>query len=403
MVAVPGSGSRRPARRTGLLGFAVSASVLVAACHRRDPDPAPEPRLGDAPAFLVHYADVAFAEYSDAVDGARTLATAVETFVHQPTPDHLAGARAAWLRARVPYLQTETFRFYGGPIDAVETLVNTWPVDENAIEGSGDARGIIDDAAAFPVLTEDTLVARNMKDGETSVTTGFHAIEFLLWGADRNDAGPGTRPATDFSDGSAPARRRGEYLVLATRLLVKHLERVRADWEGGKSDNYRGRFLARPAREALSLVVKGMGTLTGPELSGERLTVPYETKDQENEHSCFSDNTHEDVALDATGVRNLCTGTYVRPDGSRVSGPGLCALVAQTDPALAAQLTRETEASVAAARAIPPPFDHAILGPDSAPGRVAVKQVIVALSAQARTLGRVAGALGATLPPTARP
>src|SRR5262249_42571701 len=158
------------------------------------------------------------------------------------------------------------------------------------------------------------------------VTTGFHAVEFLLWGVDRNAAGPGSRPFTDFVPSSAPnaaaskesndARRRGQYLLAATELLVRHLDEVAADWADGKPDNYRHRFLSMPPSEALGLALKGMGTLSGPELSGERLTVAYETKDQENEHSCFSDNTHSDLAFDAVGIQNLCLGTYRRSAGS---------------------------------------------------------------------------------------
>jgi len=53
-----------------------------------------------------------------------------------------------------------------------------------------------------------TLIERNARDDEADVTTGFHAIEFLLWGQDFNADGPGNRSARDFVGVGAAARRR---------------------------------------------------------------------------------------------------------------------------------------------------------------------------------------------------
>src|SRR5262249_54827391 len=160
-------------------------------------------------------------------------------------------------------------------------------------------------------------------------------------------------------------------------------ETVAVEWAPDRPANYRARFTAMPPDEALADIVKGIGILSGSELAGERLTVPYETKDQEDEHSCFSDNTHRDLIYDVLGIQNVFLGHYVRANGTRIEGRGLRDLLVQIDPSLAERLTRDIEASVAAAKAIPPPFDRAIQGTDSQPGRVAVKKLIVALRAQA--------------------
>ncbi len=86
--------------------------------------------------------------------------------------------------------------------------------------------------------------------------------------------------------------------------------------------------------------MKGLGSLSGGELFGERLTVAYETRSQENEHSCFSDNTHEDLRFDTVGIQNVCLGRYA----DVVRGVGLSELVRGASAALAAELEQDVAA-----------------------------------------------------------
>src|SRR5262249_17692877 len=159
----------------------------------------------------------------------------------------------------------------------------------------------------------------NEKGGEKNITTGFHAIEFLLWGQDLNDEGPGNRSYLDYVEGKGPhAARRREYLRVVSHLLVQDLETVLKEWSPAASTNYRQRFLAMPVDDALADVLKGIGILSGSELAGERLTVPYETKDQEDEHSCFSDNTTADLLYDVIGIQNVFLGRYTRLNGEEI-------------------------------------------------------------------------------------
>jgi putative iron-regulated protein len=349
------------------------------------------------------YANLAYASYQDALAGARSLAAAVDTFLQAPDAESLKRARQSWIDARVPYLQTEAYRFYDGPIEAVEGLVNSWPIDENLIDyvdGEPDA-GIINHPERYPAITAELIASLNEKGGEKNITTGFHAIEFLLWGQDLNDDGPGQRSYLDYVDGkTANAGRRREYLRQTARLLVQHLERVLAEWAPDRTDNYRARFVAMRPDGALASILKGAGILSGAELAGERLTVPYETKEQEDEHSCFSDTTDRDIVFDTIGIQNVFLGRYVRTSGEHdevVGGAGLRDVIAGVDPALAAKLERQIAASVAAAKALPAPFDKTIQGTDAAPGRVAVKKLIASLRAQADLIAEAGAALGLQL------
>ncbi len=363
------------------------------------PDPTATPAVVTAEAVVANYADLLYANYSDALAGAEALHDAVDAFVEAPSQATLDAAKAAWIASRPSYQQTEIARFYNGPIDDPETgpegLINSWPLDENFIDyvvGAPDS-GIINDPVGFPVIDEETLAAANQANGEANVSTGYHAIEFLLWGQDQSATGPGERPVSDYATNSSNTEvtqvRRGQYLQAAAHLLVDDLQAVTDQWAPGNPANYRAEFLAIDTDEALGRILTGLGSLSAGELGGERLSVAFETRDQEDEHSCFSDNTRDDLADDALGIQNGYLGRYEDLDG-----PGLDELVRQVDPALDATVQQQLATSVAAMRAIPQPFDQAIQGADDSPGRVAVQTAITALFAQGDSFSSVADALG---------
>ncbi|HEY1172992.1 MAG TPA: imelysin family protein [Verrucomicrobiae bacterium] len=353
--------------------------------------------------FLRDYSDILHAAYTDAWAGARRMEKEIATFVEKPSEAGLAAARRAWVSARVPYLQTEVARFYDGPIEEVEGFINAWPIDENYIDYTvEDANaGIINNPKNFPELTLETLAGFNEKEGEKNISTGWHAIEFLLWGQDLSDDGPGGRSYLDYVPAALGERRhavrRGEYLRLATSLLIQHLKQVADEWAPGKESNYRGHFLAGTPHESLEKVIRGMGAFSGAELGGERTMVAYTTKEQEDEHSCFSDTTHQDMHYDQVGIMNVCTGIYRRPDKTEIRGTGLLDVIRERSPMLADRFAKELGESLAAVRAVPVPFDRAMKGRDTAPGRVALKRAIDALQAQTRTLASAAKELGIQL------
>ncbi|HSD11303.1 MAG TPA: imelysin family protein [Candidatus Binatia bacterium] len=350
-------------------------------------------------AVAVTYANLLFANYRESERLARELRDAVNAFLEDPTQNGLEAAKAAWIVARPIYLQTEMARFYGGPIDneedGPEGLLNAWPLDEAYIDyvESDPLAGTINDPATFPEISRELLVSLNELEGEDSISTGWHAIEFLLWGQDLDPDGPGSRPFTDYVTGAggtaANQQRRATYLRVVADLLVDNLRQVKDAWAPGRADNYRAEFLSIDADQALRRILTGMGTLSGGELTGERLAVPFDTKDQEDEHSCFSDNTHIDHRFDATGIQNAYLGRY-----GTLNGPGISDLVRHLDPTLDDRARATIQAAVDAVFAIPPPFERAIRGADDAPGRVAIAAAIDALNAQTDVIGEVAQALG---------
>jgi putative iron-regulated protein len=334
---------------------------------------------------IRHYAKLVSATYGDSLKSAEKLRATIHDLLAAPSEDTLAAARAAWIAARVPYLQSETFRFYEGPVDQIDSRINSWPVDEGYIES------IIDHPELHSQLSAETIAALNEKDGEKSISTGYHAIEFLLWGQDNDREGPGSRSYEDFLPEHA---RRRDYLRIITNLLIRDLQALDADWQDNRPDNYRAWFLASAHHQSLRKILHGMGSLSAAELAGERLTVAYETKEQEDEHSCFSDTTQADVIHNATGIRNVYTGQYTRTDGRLIDGPGIETLLRATSPALADELKAQLDTSLKACRSIPDPFDQAFLGEDTAPGRIAIHRSIRALQKQAETIAKAAALIG---------
>jgi putative iron-regulated protein len=308
---------------------------------------------------LNTYADIAAAKFEDSLTSAQTLQAAVNALVANPSAEALEAAKAAWFAARVPYQQTEVYRFGNAIVDDWEGKVNAWPLDEGLIDYVDASYGGPSDENAFaalnvvanptftlsgaevdattitPALLEETL---QEADGvEANVATGYHAVEFLLWGQDLNGhgAGAGNRPWTDYATGDDCTNdncdRRGAYLTAATDLLVSDLEWMSAQWVDGGAARTE---LTTDTEAGLAAILTGMGSLSYGEVAGERMRLGVMLNDPEEEHSCFADNTHNDHYYDGLGVQNIYLGAYVRINGSVVSGPSLSDLVSETDTAL---------------------------------------------------------------------
>ncbi|MFT6676099.1 MAG: putative iron-regulated protein [Sulfitobacter sp.] len=308
---------------------------------------------------LNTYADIAAAGYGDSLSTAQRLQIAVNALIDAPSAEALQNAKAAWLAARVPYQQTEVFRFGNAIVDDWEGKVNAWPLDEGLIDyvdstygGPSDENELaalnviatpmfslsgesVDASEITPELLSETL---QEADGvEANVATGYHAVEFLLWGQDLNGhtPGAGARPWTDYAMGDActggNCDRRADYLKAATDLLVSDLEWMTAQW--GDDGAARGNILGNEAA-GLSAMLTGMGSLSYGEQAGQRMRLGLMLNDPEEEHDCFSDNTHNSHYYDALGVQNVYLGSYTRVDGSTVTGASLSDLVAAKDSAL---------------------------------------------------------------------
>jgi putative iron-regulated protein len=398
--------------RAAVFALATATSGLAIGTAHAAADPA---------AIVKHYAEIAHAKFSDSLDAAKALDAAVDALIAKPSDETLKAARAAWLKARVPYQQTEAYRFGNPLVDEWEGKVNAWPLDEGLIDYVDASYGTESDTNALFVgnvianpkleIAGKTIDATTITpevlqelheagEVEANVATGYHAIEFLLWGQDLNGTGPGAgnRQASDYDTTNCTngnCDRRAAYLKSASTLLVTDLQEMVAAWapEGDATKN-----VTADPKAGITAMLTGMGSLSYGELAGERMKLGLLLHDPEEEHDCFSDNTHNSHYYDVVGIQTVYTGEYTRPDGTKMTGPSLHELVAEKDAALDKEMTGKLDASHAAFKAL---VDRAeggeaydqMIGEGNAEGNKVVQTAIDTLVDQTKTIERVVASL----------
>lgn len=403
-----------------LIAANVIAGVLVLGLLIAIPVQAAEPDKVKA-AALKTYGDIAQAIYEDSTTTARALQKAVQALIAKPSEASMKAAREAWIAARVPYQQSEVFRFGNPVVDAWEGRVNAWPLDEGLIDYV-DSGKYGEESDENPLYTANVIANKKLKFGgksldasridwkllrklhevggvEANVASGYHAIEFLLWGQDLNGTGPGAgnRPWTDYAKQGCTngnCDRRAQYLSVATQLLVEDLAFMAKQWSAEGA----ARKALKSGDNAISAMLTGIGSLSYGELAGERMKLGLLLHDPEEEHDCFSDNTHNSHYYNVVGMLNVYGGEYTRVTGSVVKGPALTQLVRATAPDLDAEMRAKLKATLDAVAAIKQraesreAYDQ-MIGEGNAEGNALVQAAIDRLTDQTKTLERVVAAL----------
>ncbi len=337
--------------------------------------------------------------------------------------DNLDKAKTAWKAARVPYQQTEGFRFGNALVDDWEGRVNAWPLDEGLIDYVDKSYGATSDEN--PLYTANIVANTKVRVGkktidatkitpklldslqeaggvESNVAIGYHAIEFLLWGQDLNGTGPGAgkRPATDYDTKNCTngnCDRRAAYLKAATDLLVTDLTDMTSEW--GAKGKARKSVLAKKDKAGLGVILTGLGSLSYGELAGERMKLGLILHDPEEEHDCFSDNTHNSHYYDEAGIAAIYRGKYTRVDGSVVEGASIAAYAAANAPKASDEANAKIDAALAALKAIKDEADSGkqaydqMIGEGNTEGNALVQKGVDSLVAQTRAIEGVVAAL----------
>lgn len=369
------------------------------------------------------YGDIAQAMYEDSLATARSLQRAVAALVAKPSDETMKAARQAWIAARVPYQQSEVFRFGNPVVDEWEGKVNAWPLDEGLIDYV-DTGKYGEESDGNPLYAANVIASKKLKFGgksldarvidwkllrklheaggvEANVATGYHAIEFLLWGQDLNGTGPGAgnRPWTDYAKQGCTngnCDRRGQYLTVATQMLVDDLAFMAKQWAAGGAA--RKVLTAKGVDAGISTMLTGLGSLSYGELAGERMKLGLLLHDPEEEHDCFSDNTHNSHYYNVVGMLAIYGGEYTRTDSTQIKGPALTQLVRLSAPDIDAEMRAKLKATLDAVTAIKQraetkeAYDQ-MLADGNTEGNAVIQTAIDRLTEQTRTLERVVAAL----------
>jgi putative iron-regulated protein len=375
----------------------------------------------DEAAIVKHYADVAHAKYEDSLILAKRLDKAIDALIATPSKKTLLAAQAAWIKARVPYSQSEVYRFGNPIVDDWEGDVNSWPLDEGLIDYVDKSYGTENEENPLYVaniianktikidgkdvdaskLTPDFLKSLNSADKvDANVATGWHAIEFLLWGQDLHGTGPGAgeRPYTDYDQKNCTGGncdRRAEYLKAVSTKLVDDLQEMTNDW---KPDGAATKRDLDDPKVGITALLTGMGSLSYGELAGERMKLGLLLHDPEQEHDCFSDNTYNTYNNDIVGIESAYTGNYTRIDGKKMKGPSLHELIASKDKALDKEMMDKFAATDKASAIMVKrgntveKYDQ-MIGEGNAEGNATVQHVIDGLLDQTKSIQRVIASL----------
>ncbi|MFG1184948.1 MULTISPECIES: imelysin family protein [Xanthobacter] len=385
------------------------------------------PVLADAPKprdVIVHYADLAEVMYGSSAATAKDMQKAIDAFLAAPSADSLGKARDAWKAARVYYQQTEAFRFGNKIVDEWEGNVNAWPLDEGLIDYV-DKKSYGEKSDENPLYTANVIASKSIRIGkktvdvtkitpkllhelnsaggvEANVGSGWHAIEFLLWGQNLHNATPsqGQRPYTDYdlkncTNGNCD--RRGEYLKVATQTLVADLDEMTGLW--GAKGKARAALIKKNDKAGLATIFTGLGSLSYGELAGERMKLGLILHDPEEAHDCFSNNTQNAHYYDEVGIRDVYYGTFVKPDGSKVTGPSVADLIRAADPKIADEIDAKSAAALAALKALKDVADSGeitydkMLEEGNTKGAKLIQDGVDALVAQAHAIERGVSAL----------
>lgn len=368
------------------------------------------------------YTTMAEAVYGDATARAKALDAAIDKLLAAPTQQSLDAARTAWKEARIPYMQTEGYRFGNKIVDDWEAKVNAWPLDEGLIDyvdpgfyGDSSEENELYTANIianpkiklgdkdFNATKIDKALLRKLDkalDVETNVAGGYHAIEFLLWGQDLNGTGPGAgnRPASDYDlkacTGGNCDRRRA-YLKAASQLLIDDLSEMVGNWkDGGKA---RQHLAAQDQAGQLTVILTGIGSLSYGELAGERMKLGVILHDTEEEHDCFSDNTQNSHYYDQVGIMNIWNGKY--EGDTPVAGASIAAYAREKAPEAAKRaddalaLTLQKMAALKAKADSGEMAYDQMLAAGNDVGNKLILDAVDALIAQARAIEGVVAAL----------
>lgn len=231
--------------------------------------------------------------YAELRELATKLHDCTVTLAKNPAEAQLAECQDAWVKARVPWEQSEGFLF--GPVtdEGLDPAMDSWPVDHQQLDA----------LTASDVDLSAGSITANLGGG----MKGFHTIEYLLWGMDHE------RTAADL----ARAPREAEYLVALTEALSLDTQQLVDSWTGTEEvESFADKFAASGKKgglysSELDAVQELLGATIGicDEVAFGKIAEPFKARDPDLIESQYSYNSLYDFADNIRSIRNIYLGS----------------------------------------------------------------------------------------------
>ena len=289
------------------------------------------------------YGRIVEASFLNSLLRAIELRKHAKLLVTKPTLENHILAKISWVQARLPYLQSEALFPYA---DSAASI-NKWPINPGYVDyvDGNPASGIISNPNQFPDLSPEVLEQLNSKDG---IATGYHVIEFLLWGEAPAGSDRGKRTHNDYDAAKGnKAVRRGTFLVSCCDHLIRKLAEQLADWKSGAPENARAKYEKLSTEDALEKMFSGIASFAARHPDISKPTGTKNITDQYGANAKFSGLGYIDLIHNAAGIANIATGAYVGIDGKiKVQGVGLIEMAEQVSPVRSERLRHYVNASI---------------------------------------------------------
>ncbi|MBB5211167.1 imelysin family protein [Microbulbifer hydrolyticus] len=288
--------------------------MLGSGCERKAPETETETGVATPPAqvineaaaeaFSAEYWQAGQAQIIDAEAAAQALQRAVAQLLQAPTEDHLEAAKLAWLDAHrelagaLPFIKV-AFSPAELQQQGKELLLalDSWPTQAGYLDTvpGYSTSGIVNDTAIE--LTLANLRKQHRLTAHEEASTGFHALEVMLWGPTSERTADQFAKSTGGEQPEAQAsNRRRELTRLIAQGIHEDLSGLATRWPLTANDLSQ-RYLAKPPASRLQWIRSAHMDL----LSNEVLPRMPESSESDVESGRAADSKQALLAM----LRNL--------------------------------------------------------------------------------------------------
>ena len=258
------------------------------------------------------------------------LGLLIDDFLASPNTETMTAARIAWLNAHSSYELTALHRYFARlvlpegeslALFQMQYRLNHWPILPGYIDyvdGYPDS-GIVHDINV--TMDRPGLQEQHGAFDLAEAALGFHVLEFLLWGENKEMGR--LRPASDYDSSSVLSalqqengfalsqlsnNRRREYLRIVSQALIDDFHSLQQLWANGVAP-FREKLISLQSTEILSLLVEAATTMLTEGMLVSSLYPLLNGDYSDSIQSPYSHSTQNAISAQLFGVERLLLET----------------------------------------------------------------------------------------------